>query len=653
MRREATRRGRHRSLLTAAVLVFSSVVATASQGPAAADLVQGPENYLGRVNTTTGFLIHYARTNGAGDSAVTFQRGGDLYARTRPAGGTWGRAKRLADETGPLGLALDGQGNPTVAWATEEGLWVRSRTARGWGRKVRLPGGWTRSGVGMAQNDAGALLVTYSSTPGVARAAYRSPSGRWLESQVLFRDGGADPVAMIDGLGRATAAWMSDDLTEGSKLWVATSDAAGKLESPVAIASSIDQIGFWDVATGVRGDAALAWQQQTSTGTVNRFRLRSENGSWGPIETVGRGAPQLAVGPRGEVWLSAVTEDSGIFTAQVWRRSPGPDGAWSAPEVVVSGESPVTNLRVRVSESGSAVAAYRLGRPGGANRLWVSSAPGFSEPFSPAVPVKPWKTGYLWTVSSSRTGDALITFTSRVGPDGTALQGSRYRWVRHLYAAVVDETGPTARVPRPNRVFTPGTRVETAWRATDAWSDVVQYDVMRSSVAHDGSGVRSATMLSGNETSASFLGRRGRTYCFSVVATDAAGNTGLPSRERCTAVPLDERDLVRRGGWHEVVQPGAYRRTVLRSSRHGAALSTRLETRRIKLVATTCSRCGKVSVYLDDELLARVSLASETLHTRRTIPVARFPVLRSGTLRLVVSSARRPVVIDALATSRR
>ena len=52
-------------------------------------------------------------------------------------------------------------------------------------------------------------------------------------------------------------------------------------------------------------------------------------------------------------------------------------------------------------------------------------------------------------------------------------------------------------------------------------------------------------------------------------------------------------------------------------------------------------------------LLKTISLYSATTINRRLVPVATFPLTRSGTLTIQVASSSRKVIIDGVAISRK
>ena len=88
------------------------------------------------------------------------------------------------------------------------------------------------------------------------------------------------------------------------------------------------------------------------------------------------------------------------------------------------------------------------------------------------------------------------------------------------------------------------------------------------------------------------------------------------------------------------------------ASAKGAALvRTRVGAKQIALVATKCRGCGTVGVYLNGVLLKKVSLARSSIARKQVIPVATFPSLRRGTVKVVVLSSGKPVLIEGLGTS--
>jgi hypothetical protein len=196
--------------------------------------------------------------------------------------------------------------------------------------------------------------------------------------------------------------------------------------------------------------------------------------------------------------------------------------------------------------------------------------------------------------------------------------------------------------------------VPLAWRAKPALAAVTSYDLrFRTARWNGGFGSPVAWLGRTDGTRATFRASPGATYCFSVRARDADGGVSPWSRERCTAVPLDDRSLRRTLNWTARIGGDYFRATYLRTSTHGARLiRSGVVARRIALLATTCPACGTVDVYWGATLLRTISLRSATTTNRRLIAVRTFASARTGTLRIVVVSRGRTVIIDGVAIRR-
>jgi hypothetical protein len=91
----------------------------------------------------------------------------------------------------------------------------------------------------------------------------------------------------------------------------------------------------------------------------------------------------------------------------------------------------------------------------------------------------------------------------------------------------------------------------------------------------------------------------------------------------------------------------------VRSLSSGAKLTrTSVFAKRLAIVATTCSTCGKVRVYWGSTLLKTVSLYSATTKNKQVISVTTFSSPRSGTLSLKVYGSGKKVTIDGVAIGR-
>lgn len=117
-------------------------------------------------------------------------------------------------------------------------------------------------------------------------------------------------------------------------------------------------------------------------------------------------------------------------------------------------------------------------------------------------------------------------------------------------------------------------------------------------------------------------------------------------------MPLDDRGLTASAGWTKVPSQGSYLGTVSKASAKGKVLSKTVKTKRLALLVTRCPTCGSVRVFLGSTRLGTFSLKGE-FRKRVMIPVRTFGAVRSGTVRIVVISRGKKVMVDALATSRR
>ncbi|MDQ3128675.1 MAG: fibronectin type III domain-containing protein [Chloroflexota bacterium] len=193
-----------------------------------------------------------------------------------------------------------------------------------------------------------------------------------------------------------------------------------------------------------------------------------------------------------------------------------------------------------------------------------------------------------------------------------------------------------------------------SWAATAGTRPVASHDVrVRRAAWNGGFGAVTVWRTATTATAATFSGIQGSTYCFSSRARDVDGGTSGWTSETCTAVPLDDRSLSRSGTWAAITHASDYAGTALRSFTSGATLTrTGVVARRISLLVTTCPGCGSVRVYWQGVLVRTISLSSPTVAHRKVVSVVAFSSGRVGTLRIRVSSAGKPVFIDAVAISR-
>lgn len=222
-------------------------------------------------------------------------------------------------------------------------------------------------------------------------------------------------------------------------------------------------------------------------------------------------------------------------------------------------------------------------------------------------------------------------------------------------AFVADEAPPT----KPTIIgledaFQSQTSFSMVWVSEDTGTGISSYDVRYRIARYDsgfGSFVRWKTGTA--SSSGTFDGRAGRTYCFSARARDDAGNVSDWGSERCTSLRVDDRSL-KGDEWRRRRDGCCYLDTYSVSSRRGAKLIRRgAKTRRIDVLATQCSGCGTFRVLWHGHLLETISLQARRTRHQRVFNIATFARIRSGTVKIRVTSSAEPVRIDGLGLSRR
>jgi hypothetical protein len=105
----------------------------------------------------------------------------------------------------------------------------------------------------------------------------------------------------------------------------------------------------------------------------------------------------------------------------------------------------------------------------------------------------------------------------------------------------------------------------------------------------------------------------GADTCFIARARDAAGNVSAWSPMACAVAPQDDRAFAATGSVSRMTYVGAYRTTLSRLSRSGAALSKDGETgNRIAVTVLAGPSQGAVDVSFAGHRIGRVSLAAST-----------------------------------------
>ena len=130
---------------------------------------------------------------------------------------------------------------------------------------------------------------------------------------------------------------------------------------------------------------------------------------------------------------------------------------------------------------------------------------------------------------------------------------------------------------------------------------------------------------------------------------DGAGNFAN-SAARCSTVPLDDRKLAGEG-WTRAEGDGHFLDTVTRTSTQGKTLVRKgVQAKRLALVVQRTLKSGTVRVSFAGEVLGTFSLKG--FGKRRVINLATFPEVRTGKVKITVTSKDKPVNIDGLVVAK-
>ncbi|MGE5226576.1 MAG: hypothetical protein ACM3OO_06850 [Planctomycetaceae bacterium] len=223
------------------------------------------------------------------------------------------------------------------------------------------------------------------------------------------------------------------------------------------------------------------------------------------------------------------------------------------------------------------------------------------------------------------------------GPDKTLTGDVTLTWVV-----------PTPSLTAPSEVFQTDPTITVAWGGVDA---AASYNVRYRSAGITGSFGKWTMLKTGiTGTSMDATGELGATYCFRVQAVDDQANVSPWSKKGCTAIPLDDRALTRKGVWTAGTGDAYYAGTFLRTSNEGASLVLpKAKVSQLAILIDRASKGGAVQVWLDGTKLARISTKGSGKQVLVDVPL---PSAMAGQLVITVSSAGKPVSIDGVAISR-
>jgi len=190
------------------------------------------------------------------------------------------------------------------------------------------------------------------------------------------------------------------------------------------------------------------------------------------------------------------------------------------------------------------------------------------------------------------------------------------------------------------------------WTATDAESVITGYALRYREAPIGGVFGPQVALPTTVSTGMVFTPKPGSTYCFRVRATNNVG-LSAESAERCTAKPLHSYALTAKGTWAKKSRTGHYLNRYRTAKVKGATLlRSGVTVKRLAIVATRGKGMGSVTVYLGTTKLKTINLAATTTRKRQVISIANFTKVRKGTVKIVVTTSGKPVIIEGLAISK-
>ena len=155
---------------------------------------------------------------------------------------------------------------------------------------------------------------------------------------------------------------------------------------------------------------------------------------------------------------------------------------------------------------------------------------------------------------------------------------------------------------------------------------------------------------------ASFSGSVGNTYCFSAQSYDDIPGPGLRpwgfGGERCAVVPLDDRNLTKSSGFSRLNGSGFFLNTYSKATGSGQFLTrTGAHVKSAQVMVEKCPTCGSIKIYWNGSLKHTYSLRASRVLKKIYLSAVSFSSVQVGTLKIVVSSSGKPVIIDGLGIS--
>jgi hypothetical protein len=272
---------------------------------------------------------------------------------------------------------------------------------------------------------------------------------------------------------------------------------------------------------------------------------------------------------------------------------------------------------------------------------WTASVPGIV-----TVPAG----GQAWTDLNGLTSAMVVSNQAATSDVHATLVASAYPGPEKTLAGVVTLTWmvPTPTITAPTEAFQTDPTITVGWDKVDA---AATYNVRYRSAGYTGPFGKWTMLQKGvTGTGLDAMGELGATYCFRVQAVDDQANVSAWSKKACTAIPLDDRGLTRKGVWKAGTGDAYYAGTFLRTSNEGASVVLKkVKAKRLAILVDQVSNGGRVQVWLAGIKLATFNTKGSGTQVMVDVPL---PSAMAGRLVITVSSTGKPVSIDGVAISR-
>lgn len=590
-----------------------------------------------------------------------------------------------------LDVASTGPGDAIAAWTVPAGdidrVWVSRAVNGDWGNPgVLSPAGQDASNVHVAANPKGDAVVTWEHPSGgpdqIVLEGRRLAAGTWGPVTNLALTPSDDTLehdVAVAASGRATVLYVVANGSDSTALVSDWPKVGSVTSSPIEPGGDDEYLPAF--AANDAGDVLVSFARG---GVIHTIYRNAGSTSWTPEAEVisGTGEPtsSVALRPDGSGVVVGIKNGTPDVVQAV---EIGANGAPGQSTAVSSTDLEARHASVTANADGDVLVAWETHDDQGYGvDSAIRSAGGA---YSPAAELQ------APVATNSQHPETVLTdqdLRTVISPVSTSLRvwhrtsGFQASWQHHdagpslqvgpyaadadaegnvvvvgtgnnvVHAEFLDAAGPVTKVVKPTRAISTTDQVKVGWSVLDSLSQVAPtVDVYATAAPWNAAGPGDTTLLFDNATGdeVTYPAAPGTTYCFQVRSQDMVGNFAT-SQPRCNTVPLDDR-LLGGTGWTQAVGEGHFLNTVTRTNVEGRTLTRKgVHAKRLALVVHKTLNSGTVKVTFAGQVLGTFSLQGDA--KRRVINVAKFPVVKTGTVKIIVTSDNKPVIIDGLVVAK-